>query len=168
MARERANIKVEGVAQTMKALRDFEPDLYKEMGKSIRASMRLLRDTASRRRPEGVYKATTSLLNKKGPRGSVTATAGSGAMSVSDYLNAQGSSEKWDAPLRSVIFEFAQNAQRPGMRAAIASFNARYGSPGRFLWAAYDDIGEYVESDIERAIRDAERTLQSNLDSGAY
>lgn len=161
-AYSKSAIEIEGVAQTIRALKDFEPDLYKEMGKSIRKSMRLLRDTARRRRPEGDYRVSTRLTDKRGPKGSVT--AGVPGMTVDQYL----SQTSWTPEQRSVIFEFAQSADRPGMKAAIRSFDQRFGTPGRFLWAAYDDIGAYVEDDIERAIRDAEATLQSNLDSGVY
>lgn len=166
---ERLSLKVEGVAHTIKAIKDFEPDLYKQMGASIRKSTRLLRDTAKRRRPEGIYKVENRITHKRGPRSSVTSWADKGGgMTVAKYLETKGKGEVWDGPKRTVIFEFAKQSAWAPMRAAIAKYEREFGSPGRFLWGAYDDIGEYVEADIQRAISDAMETFQDNLDSGVY
>lgn len=154
---------MEGIAETIRAIKDFEPDIYKKMGGAIRKFLRILRDAARTRRPEGVYTVSTRLTDKRGPMGSVT--SGVPGMSVDEYLALKTS---WSAAQRSVIFEFAEKGQRPGMKAAIESFNRRYGKPGRFLWGAYDywDLGEWVESQVEAEIREAEAEFQRRLDSG--
>jgi len=38
----------------------------------------------------------------------------------------------------------------------IDTLNAKYYSPGRFLWTAWDAEGDRAQTDVEDAVRDAE------------
>jgi len=38
----------------------------------------------------------------------------------------------------------------------IDTLNAKYHSPGRFLWSAWDDEGDRAQTDVEDAVREAE------------
>jgi hypothetical protein len=47
----------------------------------------------------------------------------------------------------------------------IDSLTARYGTPGRFLWAAWDDTSDMVLDSIRMVVKNAERKLQTHLDA---
>ena len=69
----------------------------------------------------------------------------------------------------AAIFEFAdgvrdarpQNVQRT--KSMIATLNARYGSPGRFLWAAWDDRKVAALASIDAEIKAVEAEYTARL-----
>lgn len=156
--RQGTNIKIEGVKATIKALKEFEPDLQKAMNKEIRSALTMVREGAKSRYPKGAWSLR---LNTKNILGTVIATGGGS--------NWDGKNWSDIAPgVRAAIFEFAgsvQGGRTPQARGLIDSLNRRYGTPGRFLWASWDANGRDVLDKIEAAVRSAERDLQANLDS---
>jgi len=149
-----AGIRITGIKQTMAALKAFEPDVYKALRKTIRTRIQSVGRGASGRYG-GKYRVSIRDAGKN-PGGSITAVAGP-----------RSGQNDWSSPAtRAVIFEFAQNASRPGMWAAIQSFESRFGKPGRFLWAEWDaQGGERISDEAAAEIRDAERILQAKLDA---
>ena len=148
-------IKITGVGQTMTALKAFEPDVYKALRKGIREKLRSVGRGASTRYG-GKYKVSIRDAGRK-PGGSITGVMGPQPKGRNDWSSPQ---------TRAVIFEFAQNATRPGTRAAIDSFQSRFGSPGRFLWEEWDSQGgKRISEEIEVDIRAAEKVLQAKLDA---
>lgn len=153
--RTSGGIEVTGVKETMAALKAFEPEVYKAMRKRIRQRIKSVARGATNRYG-GKYKVSIRDAGRT-PGGSITAVMGPQPKGRHDWSSPQ---------TRAVIFEFAQNANRPGTKAAIASFQARFGKPGRFLWAEWDaQGGERVAQEVAAEIRDAERILQAKLDA---
>ena len=149
-----AEIRVEGLKETMAALKTFEPEVYKALRKSIRTELKRVEGLAGRI-GGGSYKVTMKDAGKR-PGGGVTGIPGN-----KQHLN------DWSAPAtRAVIMEFARRGKTPQAQSMIDSYQARYGSPGRMLWRAWDSgLGDEVLRNIDEAIRDAETTLQARLES---
>lgn len=155
--RASTNIRITGVKQTVRALKDFKPDLYKQLNREIKSSLKIVKDRARGKYPTGEWAVR---VNTKNLLGTVTAAARGG-----------GSPKRWSEASggqRAAIFEFAGSntmGATPQAKGLIESLNRRYGQPGRFLWAAWDESSSQVLSEIEAAVRRAERDLQASLDS---
>lgn len=150
------NIRITGVKQTVRALKEFQPALYKQMNREIRSALQVVKDRARGKYPTGDWAVR---VNTKNLLGTVTATARGGA--APSWANASGGQ-------RAAIFEFAGSrtmGATPQAKGLIESLTRRYGTPGRFLWAAWDESATQVLSEIEGAVKRAERDLQANLDA---
>jgi hypothetical protein len=157
MARQGTNIEIRGVKETMAALKAFEPDLLKSLRKDIRHTLEKTRDAAQGKYPKGAYGVRISARKLLG---SVVAMSGGGSVASSWEKSAPG--------VRAAIFEFAgkvQGGKTPQASGLIRSLNARYGSPGRFLWSAWDEHGKESLEHIKVSVQNAERDLQAKLDS---
>lgn len=155
-----ANVKIEGVKQTVTALKAFEPDLHKAMNKEIRAQLSRVRDRAKAKYPAGSWSIN---LNQKAILGRIAATAGGGGWS-----NPWRSLSKATPGTRSAVLEFigsSYDGSDPSVRGLIETLNSRYGQPGRFLWSSWDELGGEVLENIKAAVEAAERDLQGKLDA---
>ena len=133
---------LDGLPETRRILRQFEPDLLKRLDLRIGRLTRDLKTGAeakfSRTGAEGNAYRIRTRNRIDGFSKSVTTERGSVAPG-----------EKWSTEpgVLAAIFEFmaaprdAQPQNVPRVRSLIATLNARYGTPGRFLWAAWDDAG---------------------------
>lgn len=151
------NVQIIGVKETVNALKAFEPDLLKRMNKEIRDSLGKVRDRAKGKYPGGSWSIN---INNKKILGSIAASARGGLVANSWGKSAPGT--------KAAIFEFVgsrYSGNDPQVTGLISSLTRRYGQPGRFLWSAWDELGSGVLSDIEQAVRRAERDLQANLDA---
>ncbi len=150
------NIRITGVAKTVKALREIEPEVAKRMNTTIRKALSVTSAGAKQRYPKGAWSVN---INTKKILGSISAR--SGLRLDNDWGNS--------APgVKAAIFEFAgsrQPGRTPQARGLIKSLTERYGQPGRFLWDSWDDTGKEALNTIEQAIRSAERELQMKLDA---
>jgi hypothetical protein len=149
------DLRVGGVKATITALRNLAPDVKREMDKEIRSVMNTIKAGAESRYPDGAWSVK---LNAKRLFGSVEAIAG----------GERGSSWRDSGPgVKASVFEFAgkyQAGKTPQAKAMIESLNARYGSPGRFLWDSWDDNKVKALAQIKDAVLRAERELQTRLD----
>lgn len=148
-------IEVTGVRKTVRALKEFTPEIHKAMNKSIRESLKFTKETAQSKYPNGAWSLR---VNQTRILGQIAASGG-----VRDSKHWGNSSPG----VKAAIFEFAGSSQAgrsPGARGLINSLNFRYGSPGRFLWAAWDETGKAVLQDIRLTVQSAERKLQAHLD----
>ena len=151
-----ASIEVTGVKATIRALEQFAPEIKARMNKEIRQALALTKTRAQANYPKGAY---TLQINKKKLLGSILATPG---QRIDDDWGASSSG------VRAAIFEFAgsrQSGRTPQARGLIESLNRRYGTPGRFLWAAWDETGKDALDRIRTSMLAAERDLQAKLDS---
>jgi hypothetical protein len=135
-----STVEVLGVNQTRTLLARFEPDLLKRMNADLDVITRKLREGAQRNFERtgatGTAYRTRTRTRVAGFSKGVTTTPGSVARG-----------EKWSSEpgVLARVFELAngvrnampQNAQR--VRSLIATLNARYGQPGRFLWQEWDE-----------------------------
>ena len=150
-------IEVTGVRETIRALAAFEPEVKQALNKTIRAALNQTRDAARSRYPKGDWVVR---ITQKNMLGAIAARGGGG-----------GDSRKSWAALppgqRAAIFEFINDAPsgRPQVLGLIDSLNRRYGSPGRFLWDAWDATGEDVIGTIRDAVLQAEARLQEGLNA---
>lgn len=150
------NIRIDNVKKTVAALAAFDPELRKTLNSSIRVALAKVDAAAKSNYPSGAWAIR---INNKKILGSIAARAG----------GKRGTNWGDSAPgIRAAIFEFAgknQPGKTPQAQGLINHLNARYGQPGRFLWAAWDQVGSGVLNDIEAAVKSAERDLQANLDA---
>jgi hypothetical protein len=156
MTRANSSIGVDGIKGTMRALEAFAPEINKRLKKDIRRALNDTKIRAQAKYPNGAYSV---VINRKKPLGSVMASAG---RRIDDDWGAS------DDGVRAAIFEFAgsnQEGRTPQARGLIKSLNTRYGQPGRFLWAAWDETGKDVLDRIRTSMLEAERDLQRKLDA---
>jgi len=153
----RQTIEVSGVKATVDALKAFEPELRKHLNSTIRKALKQTRAAATSRYPKGDWVVR---VTEKNMLGTIAARAGQGADSRGPWSELPGGA-------RAAIFEFMNNAPsgRPQVLGLIASLNRRYGSPGRFLWDAWDATGEDVLDQIRTAVLQAERELKDRLNA---
>lgn len=152
-----SNIQIDHVKATITALKDFEPDLYKKLNTQIRRELGVIKNIAKGKYPKGEWQVQ---INAKRILGSIRTRPGS-----SDPRQRWGDS---DPGVRASIFEFAGSrttGDTPQAAGLIASLTRRYGQPGRFLWSAWDEKGKSAITNIERAVKSAERELQARLDA---
>lgn len=154
-----SNIEITGVKQTVGALKAFAPEIHKRLNSEIRESLNVVKKQAQRNYPKGDWVVR---INQKKLLGQITARGG----------GTRGTSWSDSSPgIRAAIFEFAGSASggaTPQARAMIESLNERYGSPGRFLWSAWDTTNQGengVLARIKRSVEEAERDLQTHLES---
>lgn len=141
-----AELTVDGIEGMIAALKEFEPKALRRMNLAIKTSLSPVASTAGASGPpsaEHKYVIRNSSRGKK----------------VGTKVVAAGKND--------AIFEFAgkpgnvKTSQGAGL---IRWLNDRYGSPGRFLWAAWDAHKGTVIPAVEAAIREAERELQAAMD----
>lgn len=150
------DLRVAGVKATITALRNLAPDVKREMDREIRSVMSTVKAGAESRYPGGAWSVK---LNAKRLFGSVEAISG----------GERGDTWRDSGPgVKASVFEFAgkyQPGKTPQAKAMIDSLNARYGSPGRFLWDSWDDNKTRALAQIKDAVLRAERELQTRLDT---
>lgn len=144
-----AEIRVDGLEETIAALRALEPDVFKRMNKVIRQAVVSVGAAASSRGPSGhplSYRVRTSSRGKR----------------VGMSIRA--------ADKETAIFEFAGTKGRSRSGGPITPQGAQmvrwldgFGKPGRFMWAAWDEKKDAFEAELKRAMGEAERELQAHL-----
>jgi hypothetical protein len=150
-----SNIRVDNVKATIKAINEFAPDLKKRMTKEIRDSLNVVKTRAEGKYPKGAWQVQ---INNRRILGSIKTRAGS-----TSYGQRWGDA---DPGVRAAIFEFAGTrtaGDTPQAKGMIESLTRRYGQPGRFLWAAWDEVGPAALEQIRDAVKKAERELQNRL-----
>ena len=153
-AQSGSTIYLTGSEQTAKALGAFFPDLRKMLNKTIRAALTTVKNDALGRYAKGVY--TVSISNK----------AALGSVGVPGGGTRAATWEDSSPNIPAAIFEFMgkNNAGNTAQaRATIDSLNRRYGRPGRFLWAAWDDHSKEVLGTIREDVAKQEKIMQERL-----
>jgi hypothetical protein len=145
-------LQIDGVTNTIRALRNLAPDLSRRLRASLRGAGNRIASFAdaslARVSPDdapGAYKTRMRIKH--------------GEFQVSVYA----------ATKNAAIFEFAGKANPGGVTpqgAAMISWLNGYASPGRFLWDAWDQMGGSVQAEMLADIQAAEAELQVRLDAG--
>lgn len=157
MSNDKVHIDVIGVRATVRALKAFAPDVSRRLVKEIRQSLNIIKARAQGKYPLGMWNVR---VNNKNMLGTVVAASGGGAPA--------GRWSDASPGVRAAVFEFAgstTNGASPQAQGMIEALTRRYGTPGRFLWAAWDEAGKQVLAEIEASVKAAERDLQASLDS---
>lgn len=157
-------IDISGVTETRALLRRFEPDLLKRLESQLNAVARDLRNEAQVNfSATGVGAAAYRIRTRS--------RAGGFSKSVTTVGGSVARGQKWSSEpgVLANIFEFmaaprdAQPQNVPRVRSLIATLNARYGAPGRFLWEAWDDGSDGYLAEIDAAIRSVEAEYSARL-----
>ncbi|MDE2100150.1 MAG: hypothetical protein KGL39_23040 [Patescibacteria group bacterium] len=151
-------IEVTGVRETIAALAAFTPEIKKGLNATIRAALQQTRDRARSIYPNGDWAVR---VTKKNLLGTIAARGGQGADPKKSWSALPGGA-------RAGVFEFIGTryaGNRPQVQGLINSLNARYGQPGRFLWASWESTGEDVLATIRDATLIAEARLQESLNA---
>ncbi|MDI9598687.1 MAG: hypothetical protein QM323_04200 [Acidobacteriota bacterium] len=157
-------IDVSGIPETRTLLKRFEPDLLKRLDTRLNAVARELRSGAQAYFERtgasgGAYRVSTR--NRIGGFSKAVATV-RGSVSRGDKWSTQPG-------VLAAIFEFmaaprdAQPQNVPRVRSLIATLNARYGTPGRFLWQTWDDHGQSYLAEIDAEVRAVEAEYTARL-----
>lgn len=161
--REDVNIRIVGVRATINALRDFTPSVEAALHSTIIDVLNRVRHGAQARYPRGSWIVGR---NRKKLLGYVAARAGGGGWG---RTGGPWRGLRQLAPgTRAAVLEFIGSkyaGNRPQVVGLLRTLDSRYGSPGRFLWASWDEHGKGVLRDIADAVRVAERDLQATLDA---
>lgn len=145
-----------GVKKTLAILNEVDPEVRKALNATIKEALQPVRERAKAKYSKGSWVVR---LNNKKILGQIAAGGGR-------YVSSSWSKS---APgVRAAIFEFAgstTSGKTPQAAGLIKSLNSRYGSPGRFMWSAWDEVGDNALKEINTMIREAERNLQARLDT---
>lgn len=149
-----AEIRIDGLDETLAALRGLLPDVYKRLNKLIRADLTKVKTVADYHlamaggRAGKNYRVSMTSTGRD-PRGRVFATSKEAA-----------------------VFEFAGTKMRSRTGGPITPQGAGlvkhlegFGKPGRFLWDAWDLQKVALERDLTATMGEAERELQAHLNA---
>ncbi len=157
-------IDVSGVLEARSLLKRFEPDLLRRLDARLNAVARDLKAGAQTNFERTGASGTAY-------RVSTRSRIGGFSKSVTTVRGSVSRGEKWStAPgVLAAIFEFmaaprdAQPQNVPRVRSLIATLNARYGTPGRFLWAQWDDGGQGYLAEVEAEVGAVEAEYTARL-----
>jgi hypothetical protein len=147
-------IRVEGLEETLAALRALEPDLLKRMNKRIRAALTKVGARADARLPRGkkAGRRYTIRTSSRGKRTGMRLVATDKYAAMFEFAGTKGLS-RTGGPIT------AQGA------AMVKWLDRDFGKPGRFLWDAWDKDKAGFEREMRTAIDEAEHELQRHLDA---
>lgn len=121
------------LSATLAVLKTWDADLARELNAEMKAAMQEVADTARARFPSASGEGRGGFKVKKSK-----AKIGYTALSVTKA---------------GVILEFAGKLSPGGLKprgaSLIRNLNDRYGSPGRFLWSTWDELGAYEMQRVE-------------------
>lgn len=157
-------VEIANVTETRALLAKFQPDLLKELDARLTVITNDLRagaqaNLAATGMGETAYRTRTR--NRIG--------AFSKAVTTQPGSVAHG--ERWSTSpgVLAAIFEFAENvrdAKPQNVRRTknmLATLNARYGHPGRFLWQAWDDNKDWYMGEVRSTVRAVEDEYTARL-----
>lgn len=147
---------IQGLDDTVNALRLFSPDLLAELGDEMREIMREVADGAIVRFPIGPNRWGEG----HGVAGyKVRKTRGSQMFDRIGYT-------AYNANKSAAITEFAGRVSAGKTtrgQSLIRSLNARYGTAGRFLWASWDERAAAALTRLRAAVAVVEAEFESRL-----
>ena len=152
------DLTVVGLNQTLSDLATFAPDLEKHLNKEIHDVMQMVADTAQRRispHPSGMNMelAAAGYKVRKIAKRNTDYSVGYSAISITKP---------------GAIAEFAGKVTPAGFtpqgKSLIEALDAEYGTPGRLLWGAWDDLKDWGMDRVKTAANEAEAEMQARLD----
>jgi hypothetical protein len=140
-----------GLTTIMQVLMAEDKKALAILRKHLRGIGQDLASAASARFPGGgAYQVRLGLKGL-----TVSARGGGGRTSRSDWSDR--------GVLTSILESFGAKSAKPRARACLATLNARYGTPGRFLNAAWKEGKPGYRLRAELAAREAESALDARL-----
>lgn len=153
-------VRVTGMNETVLHLKNFHRDIYDVLADQVQRILVRTARGAHGRYPGGAW-VTSFGVAGKWPAGEVT-TAGGSSRGVKSWSEASPG-------VKAAIFDYygrrtaPSSMKTPAARATGYSLQERYGKPQRFLWPAWLAIRRDSMREIERALADAERQLESRI-----
>lgn len=148
-----AELRIDGLEETIAALKALEPEVLKAMQKEIREAV-----------TDVARKASTSFARTGHGAGDYRVRSQSRGKRTGMSVKAAGKEE--------AIFELAGTKGRSRTRgpitpqgAAMVRWLDRFAKPGRFLWSAFDAQKGELAIQVEKSIREAEHVIQRRLDA---
>ena len=146
-----SEIRLEGLEETLAALRALEPDVLKRLQKTIRGSLDKVKRAASGSGPSGHPMRYTTRTSTRGKRAGMRLVARDKETAIFEFAGAKGLSRSGGAITPQ--------------GAAMVKWLEGFGKPGRFLWQAWDQHKDVFERELKAAMADAEHELQAHLDA---
>lgn len=150
MGGTRGLVTATGIRSAQDTLKAIDPALSLGLDRDIRAAVNDVRGKARSLAPSRTGALRRGIVTRKGSarkRGAVAWQVRSGTR--------QGG-----------ILEFAQVGHTPRGRSLVATLTARYGSPGRVVWQAWDDRKSGVYSRIRATVLATEDLINARLGRG--
>lgn len=153
---------ITGLDQTLRIMRAVDKEIAQELNRNFKQAGQIIADAA---RPKYPRRSGRS-------RQGVRVYIGGGKRRIGGGVGNRNRRSVRMAGFRVVqtakggsILEFAlQN--RTGTKQAeslVENITRKYGRPGRFLWQAYDENKDAVDSAFEKSVRDAEAKLNAKV-----
>lgn len=154
-------VRVEGVKETIKALRDIDPELRKAFNKDARQVTRPLVTAAQSRYQTLTFPSGTSrrwfqrgrpvfpLLGSQASRGIKT--------KISTSKRTAGAITVVNVDAGAAIFEFAQNGPLG------EAFTRKNGAPARVMWKAADATLDAVQTEMTKLVDDVTATIEKRM-----
>jgi len=159
-----STVTVAGIPQTRALLARFEPDLMKRLDSRLNAITRGLKGAAQANfERTGASGAAYRIRTRN--------RVGRFSKGVTTVRGSVAPGEKWSSEpgVLAHVFELAngvrdsrpENVERT--RSLIATLNARYGAPGRFLWEAWDERSDRDLRSVDAEIKAVEAEYSARL-----
>lgn len=175
MATQRAAVKVEGIEETLRALRAMGPEAKKALNKELKAAGELVRQDARSRFPSGpplsrwvgggrtsggfpVWSTSTK------ERATVKSAVGKGSRKAGTY-QAGALVRITETSPAAAVFDYAGSQGGSAARTFVQNMVAKHGPARRTLLGAYDETGpKAAEQAAERARDLLVKVTQDRLD----
>lgn len=141
-------VSVENVNSTVKALRTLDRYAVRDFNRVIRAGLTKTLSAARAAAPTRTGEMRRRMKIKKN-RSTTTST---GWSLVSDSTQGQ-------------ILEFAAHGRTPRTQRMVSHLDDKYGAPGRFVWAAWDEQRTQFNADVAAAVAAAAAQVQAAVNT---
>lgn len=145
-----AEIRLDGLEETFGVLRAVEPEAQKELGKEFRAIAAPVAAGASAAAPPGHTLKYRTQITWRGRKAGMRIRAADRDTAIFEFAGTVGQSRS--------------GGEITPQGAAMVAWLNTFGSPGRFLWASWDQRKADIEAQIRAAMARVEKRLQSRLD----
>lgn len=139
-----------GLKSTQEALKAIDPLLSKAMDRELRGAVNQVRSKARSLAPARTGDLRRGIVTRKG----------------SARRRGQVDWQVRSTTRQGAILELAAAGHTKRGRSLVATLNARYGSPGRFVWEAWDQTKSGVYGRIAATVRQTEDLINTRLGRG--
>lgn len=161
-------IELQGMAETILALEQVDPDVVKYLKRRLTSVGQVVAGTASRRAPVGRtrkmrsgYRTSTRSYSKR------VVTIVRNDTPQANILEFAGSRSSGNpGPIKVTRGPRAGTYRKGSGPQLIRTLDNEYGKPGRFLWDSYDALEPWIVDQVDAAGREAEAALEARLPGG--
>ena len=150
-----AEVQITGLEETLRALKAFEPDVFKRTTKTIRVSLTKVKTVADFHLRMAGHRSGANYsvrMRNSGRRTGGRVLAVSKDASIFEFAGSKGRS-KTGGPIT------------PQGAAMVRWLERDFGKPGRFLWDSWDLQKVALDKELRATVADSEHELQQRLDA---